>query len=213
MADRMSSARETELLNDFLGSAQIFTTAVNDLMVGELKEAIGGDLTYSQIKLLKMVSLTEGYTVSNVAQFLGVSTAAASRAVERLVRRDLVNRAEDAADRRAVRLSLTAKGQSVLDAYLRASSKALQAVFGNLSAEQLQQTGDLLDQLSVSIVERADGAEEVCFRCGIHFRDRCLLRRNQNRSCFFHLHQRRSGGAGDKGKTGNGGRRTKRDAT
>jgi DNA-binding MarR family transcriptional regulator len=205
----MSSERDSQVLNDFLGSAQIFTSAVNDLMVGELKEAIGDDVTYPQIKLLKMVSLTEGYTVSNVAQFLGVSTAAASRAVERLVRRGLVNRAEAAEDRRAVRLSPTSKGQSVLAEYQRASSKALQAVFGHLSCEQLQQTGDLLDRLSVSIVERADGAEEVCFRCGIHFRDRCLLRRNENLSCFFHLHQRRSGGVGDDGKTGDGGRRTK----
>ncbi len=196
MADRRSSERDAQVLNDFLGSAQIFTAAVNDLMTAELKDAIGDDITYSQIKLLKMVSLTEGYTVSNVAQFLGVSTAAASRAVERLVRRGLVHRAEDAADRRAVRLSLTPKGQSVLDAYQRASSQALLGVFGDLSAEQLRQAGDFLDRLSVSIVERGNGAEEVCFRCGIHFRDRCLLRRNQNRSCFFHLHQRRSGGAG-----------------
>jgi DNA-binding MarR family transcriptional regulator len=160
-----------------------------------------------------MVSLTEGYTVSNVAQFLGVSTAAASRAVERLVRRGLVNRTEAAEDRRAVRLSLTSKGQEVLAEYQRASSKALHAVFGHLSSKQLQETGELLDQLSVSIVERADGVQEMCFRCGIHFRDRCLLRRNENRSCFFHLHQRRSGGTGNDGKTGNGGRRTKRDGT
>lgn len=194
-----------QTLNDFLGSAQIFTSAVNDLMAQQLRAIIGDEVTYSQLKLLKMVSLTEGYSVSNVAQFLGVSTAAASRAVDRLVRRGLVNRMEAPEDRRAVELSLTEKGAELLSRYDAAAEEALDQVFGDLATEQLRGMGDLLDRLSVSIVQREDGGDKVCFRCGIHFRDRCLLRRQASRTCFFHLHQRAEE-RHDKGGNGNGGK-------
>jgi DNA-binding MarR family transcriptional regulator len=189
----MSSRREGLSLNDFLGSAQIFTTAVNDLMAEQLRDVTGDEVTYSQLKLLKMVSLTEGYSVSNVAQFLGVSTAAASRAVDRLVRRDLINRVVAEEDRRSVHLSLTEKGVELLRKYDAAARPALERIFAGLAPEQMRQVGDLLDRLSVSIVERANGHDEVCFRCGIHFRDRCILRQRRSRSCFFHLHQRGTG--------------------
>jgi DNA-binding MarR family transcriptional regulator len=188
----MQVAHEDRTLNDFLGSAQIFSSAVNDLMERQLHEVTGDDVTFSQLKLLKMVSLTRGYSVSNVAQFLGVSTAAASRAVDRLVRRGLVIRAESAGDRRAVELSLTPKAQALLSQYDEAASAALHRVFGDLSHSQLHQVGDLLDRLSVTIVDRENGEEDVCFRCGIHFRDRCLLRQRRSQSCFFHLHQRKA---------------------
>jgi DNA-binding MarR family transcriptional regulator len=196
----MLSEREGKALNDFLGSAQIFTSAVTDLMARQLRDITNDEVTFAQLKLLKMVSLTKGYSVSNVAQFLGVSTAAASRAVDRLVRRGLVNRTEAPEDRRAVELSLTSKGQALLASYDTAAANALDRVFQDLSADQLGQVGELLDRLSVSIVDRADDTEDVCFRCGIHFRDRCLLRQRRSRTCFFHLHQRKPDDGDGNGK-------------
>jgi DNA-binding MarR family transcriptional regulator len=186
----MRAKREGPSLNDFLGSAQIFATAVSDLMAQQLREVAGDEVTYSQLKLLKMVSLTQGYSVSNVAHFLGVSTAAASRAVDRLVRRGLIDRAAAEADRRAVHLSLTERGQTLLRRFDEAADPALERIFADLPREQMRQVGELLDRLSVNIVDRGHGHDEICFRCGIHFRDRCLLRQRRSRSCFFHTHQR-----------------------
>lgn len=178
------------LVHDFVGSAQIFTSAVNGLLEEQLRHVTGKKLTFPQLKLLKMVSLTEAYTVSNVAAFLGVSNAAASRAVDRLVRRHLLHRAEAEADRRAVKLSLTEKGRRLLASYDAASNRALDALFGGSSSEQLRKTTDLLDNLSLNIVDRGrNGPGEVCFRCGIHFRDRCLLRQARQRDCYFHVHK------------------------
>jgi len=187
----MHARRDGPSLNDFLGSTQIFTTAVNDLMAAQLRAVTGDDITYQQLKLVKIVSLTEGYSVSDVAEFLGVSIAAASRAVDRLVRRGLIDRTTAEEDRRAVHLSLTEKGLDLLRRYDAAASPALERVFADLSSEQMQQVGDLLDRLSVNIVDRANGHDQNCFRCGIHFRDRCLLRQRRSQSCFLHLHKRR----------------------
>jgi DNA-binding MarR family transcriptional regulator len=192
------SAKQTDqtgrVVNEFLGSAEIFTSAVSDLLEDELEALSEKKVTFSQMKLLKMVSIAEDYTVSNVAQFLGVSTAAASRAVDRLVRRGLVRRTEAAADRRVVQLSLTADGAELLERYDASAQRALHQVFGALPPEQLKQASEFLDRLSVSIVEQHDSERAVCFRCGIHFRDRCLLRKVRRDQCFFHARGRETKG-------------------
>jgi len=190
----MLTEQESRVLKDFLGSAEIFTSAVNDLMERQLGEVTGAAVTFSQLKLLKMVSATGGYSVSNLAEFMGVSTAAASRAVDRLVKRGLLNRAEAADDRRAVQLSLTPSGAELLERYDSAASKALQGAFESLSADELRETGDLLDRLSLRIVRQGDGTENVCFRCGIYFRDRCVLRQGGSSACLYHVGKRSSGG-------------------
>ena len=196
----MATTDAPDVVHDFLGSAQIFTNAVNDLMEEQLHDVTDEQLTFSQLKLLKMVSLTDNYTVSDVAAFLGVSNAAASRAVDRLVKRELVDRAEAEADRRAVRLSLTGKGRQLLESYDVASQHMLQKLFGDLSSDQLRRTARLLDQMSISIVDRRAKRDEVCMRCGIHFRDRCLLRRGAERNCHFHLHKGNENGHSDRGR-------------
>jgi len=185
----MQSEHQTQAVVDFLGSAQVFTSTVNDLMAEQLKEVSTSDVTYSQLKLLKMVAATGGYSVSNLAQFMGVSTAAASRAVDRLVRRGLIDRAEARDDRRAVQLSLTDAGCDLITRYNEAANAALKHVFASLSQDEMQQASDLLDRLSIGLVAQANDADEVCFRCGIHFRERCLLRQVRSRSCLYHRHQ------------------------
>jgi DNA-binding MarR family transcriptional regulator len=184
-----------QVVNDFLGSAQIFTSAVSDLLEAQLEELSEHKVTFAQIKLLKMVSLTQDYSISNVAQFLGVSTAAASRAVDRLVRRNLLQRTEDARDRRVVQLALTDDGAELLERYDESAQRTLERVFDSLPQDQLQEASAFLDRLSVRIVEGQDeDVGHLCFRCGIHFRNRCLLRKVRRDECFFHTRPRPGNG-------------------
>lgn len=183
----MDQTSPIKLIDDFLGSIQIFSSAVNDLLEDQLREITGSNLTFSQLKLLNLIAHTEGHTVSDVAAFLGVSNAAASKGVDRLVRRGLLRRDEAESDRRAVELSLTQAGRDLLNKYEALTHRAMTELFGGLSSKELRDTARLLDRLSVSIVDQDD---EVCFRCGIHFRDRCLLRQARRRDCYFHLHRK-----------------------
>jgi DNA-binding MarR family transcriptional regulator len=199
----MQETSPIRLIDDFLGSIQIFSSAVNDLLEEQLRGVTGSGLTFSQLKLLNLVALTEGHTITDVAAFLGVSNAAASKAVDRLVRRGLLNRTEAATDRRAVQLSVTPEGKELLKEYEGVAHATLSELFGGLSPKELRDTARLLDRLSVSMVEIDHGLGEVCFRCGIHFRDRCLLRQARRRDCFFHLHKKRArGGNGAEGQDG-----------
>lgn len=198
----MSTIERTPVrhVSDFLGSIQIFSTAVNDLLEERLRNVSGTGITFSQIKLLKLVAMTEGHSISDVAAYLGVSNAAASKAVDRMVRRGMLRRTEAESDRRAVELSLTAEGRAVVEAYDLATQEALTELFGSLTPETLKEITKTLDQLSVAIFNRdSRGSDEVCFRCGIHFRERCLLRQTRSRDCFFHQHKKKPAGSGSAG--------------
>jgi len=175
-------------INDFLGSVRILSTTIDEWMEEELKETTKNRVTPSQLRVLKLVARTNARRIGDVADFLAVSNAAASKAVDRLVRRGLVRRAEAASDRRAVELSLTPEGRTLLAQYEAATTQVLKDVFGSVQQDQLEETAGFLDQLSTRMVKEGRTREGICLRCGIHFRDRCLLRQTVGRSCYFHLH-------------------------
>ena len=180
------SAQSEHIIHEFLGSAHVFSSAVNEVVEKRLLEEVAGKaLTLSQFKLLKMVSLTDAQTISDVALFLGVSNAAASKAVDKLVRRKLLRREEGHPDRREIRLSLTEASQRQLSAYDERKRRKLAKIFRRFSVGDLKRTAKLLDQLSAGLVNHAAKPEEVCLQCGIYFRDRCLVRQLVKRNCFY----------------------------
>jgi len=189
----MTSAERTAIINDFLASMNIFSSAINELMVAQLGDELGGELTIPQLKLLKLIARTETESISEIAAFLGVSNAASSKAVDRLVRRGLVMRAESQDDRRATRLLITAKGLTLLERYEQVQNRVLEGLFRQFMAEDFVETAELLDQLSADLVKEGSGPKELCFRCGIYFRDRCLLRDLHERTCYCNLKKRKKG--------------------
>jgi DNA-binding MarR family transcriptional regulator len=124
---------------------------------GELFEIVAElDLTMPQMRGLFVLSTSEqGIALTELAPKMGLSVAAAGRAVDGLVQRALVSRTEDLADRRIKRLALTDAGQEALarigaarlvglrrfadtlgDAERAALSAALAAVFAQWDIEQ-----------------------------------------------------------------------------
>jgi DNA-binding MarR family transcriptional regulator len=180
-------------IRDLLASASIFSTAVDEVMAARLAAVAGDRITFAQLKVLTLVAHTRAIGVSDVATFLGVSPAAASKAVARLAENGLLERSAHPGDRRAQHLSVTGDGRALLDTYEEATTEALGRLFGHLDPVRLRRLAVSLDRLSLAVVEGRDEDDaDACFRCGIYFRDRCLLRGAPgNRICYQHL------GAGD----------------
>ena len=183
--------KRAEIINDFLASTLIFSTAMTDLIDEQARRVIGKSFTMPQLKLLKLVARTEAGTISDVATFLGVSNAAASKAVDRLVRRGLIERKESENDRRAIRLSLSDDGKRILERYEEIQLKTLDGLFRQFMPQDFIDAGELLDRLSLDLVDTSSRPDELCFRCGIYFRDKCLLRDATKRTCYHHLHKLR----------------------
>lgn len=181
-----------ELIQDFLGSSQVLASAVRESVEKKLLLALTGrPVTVSQLRLLKMIALTGARTIRDVAQFLGVSNAAASKAVDKLVRRKLLLRDEGLDDRREIRLSLTEAGKNLLAEYNDFEEKKLSSVFAEFEADDVRRTIELLDRISAALIGRESDGDEICLQCGIYYREKCLVRQLAQRNCFYHDRRKR----------------------
>ena len=78
------------------------------------------DLSLTQLKTLMALGGTDSMSVKQLAGFLHLSEAAASRAADAMVRRGLLARRECAEDRRSRRLALTDEGRRMRDEVIQA---------------------------------------------------------------------------------------------
>jgi DNA-binding MarR family transcriptional regulator len=126
-AASQSSTEPAELARDLAAFFRYITIACNGPFLQEVAEL---DLSLGELKTLSLLyELPEGQeeptelSVKEVAERLGISLPAASRALDPLVKRRLIARREDAEDRRVKRVRLTARGDA-LAARLMASRVA-----------------------------------------------------------------------------------------
>jgi len=184
---------ETSLtqIEDFIGSSLLLASAIHRVLEeSAFREAVGRDLTESQLKLLRLLNLSESHTLGEVSAFLGVSNAAASKAVDKLVSRMLLRRTEGEKDRRAIRLTLTDPARRILAAYDAALQRKLKEVFGRFSAKELLDATEILNCFTSRILCNEDPKEGDCLQCGMYFPERCV--REQAGGCC-HYQSRRGG--------------------
>ncbi len=103
----------------------------------DLFEAVGAlELTLTQIKLLHHLEEPEAaLSLKAVAELVHISLPAASRTVEDLVRRGLVERHEDLDDRRMKRVAPTDAGRAVIRRLNAARLSGLEKFAGTLADE------------------------------------------------------------------------------
>ncbi len=71
-------------------------------------------ITSRQMEVLAFLSRRENWLVGEVASVLGVSSAAATKAIARLERKGLVTRSVDMMDRRCVNVRVTRAGNDAV---------------------------------------------------------------------------------------------------
>jgi DNA-binding MarR family transcriptional regulator len=77
------------------------------------------NITPRQMEILSYLSKREQWLVGEIAAALGVSSAAATKAIARLERKGLVTRSVDIVDRRCVNVRITRAGDDVVRQILR----------------------------------------------------------------------------------------------
>jgi DNA-binding MarR family transcriptional regulator len=94
------------------------------------------DLSFSQINILMRLLHGGSAGVSEIGAQLGVTNAAASQAVERMVQAGLIERTEDTQDRRAKKLALTPKGRTLIGRGIEIRSQWVEGLTEALTPEQ-----------------------------------------------------------------------------
>ncbi|MBT3362450.1 MAG: winged helix DNA-binding protein [Chloroflexi bacterium] len=87
------------------------------------------DLTNRQVGILETLLGKDNLTMKELAENMLIEQSAATRIVEGLVRKDLLERVLDGKDRRVIRINLTEKGRQIYNSVCTESSLLLSFVF------------------------------------------------------------------------------------
>ncbi len=114
----------------------------------------------SQYGLLQPLADTDGARVRDLAEQAGIAPSTATRILDALERRGIVDRSPSSGDRRGVRITLTPAGRELLydeDEWMRARERDF---YSQLPAEERRLAPELLQRLAALIDELAAGPNE-----------------------------------------------------
>lgn len=96
-------------------------------------------LSFSQVNTLMRLHHSGACGVSDIGDHLGITSAASSQMVERLVGQGLLERSEDPQDRRGKQITLTDKGRALIRQSVEARSRWLEELTASLTLEEQEQ--------------------------------------------------------------------------
>lgn len=117
-------------------------------------------LSPSQINALMRLHYRGKCGVSDIGEHLGVTNAAASQMVDRMVQLGLFTRSEDSADRRVRQVALTPEGQALVEAGVEARRRWMEELTTTLTPKEQEAIVAALIILTAA-ARRLDRAERM----------------------------------------------------
>jgi DNA-binding MarR family transcriptional regulator len=115
-------------------------------------------LTLTQVRALFVLACApEPQPAGDLAERLGLSPAATSRALDTLVRRRLITRRESSADRRVRLVEIADRGQDVVDEIVALRLAGLEKFLADVDSDQLRRLTEVLAEVNAD----ADEAREA----------------------------------------------------
>jgi DNA-binding MarR family transcriptional regulator len=129
------------------GELDIFADRVNDAMQDIMKSVIRlqtnaffkGKITVPQFLALHLLAKKGESRMSDLAHLMGVTTAATTGVVGRLVKCGYVKRIYDPQDRRIIRIQLTVKGAELADKITQERRGMIISLFSQISEKERQE--------------------------------------------------------------------------
>jgi DNA-binding MarR family transcriptional regulator len=113
----------------------------------EMRHGRGSDLSIPQFKALRYIQRNPDSSLSDLADFLGLTLPSVSKLVDGLVKQELISRQESAIDRRRLTLVLTQSGESIVNSARDATQANLTKILGGLSEDELQTVHQAMELL------------------------------------------------------------------
>jgi DNA-binding MarR family transcriptional regulator len=150
-----------------------------------LAKVESGQLTKTQFTILKILSVSETSTVSEIADILRISRAAASKNVEKLVQSRLIKRNIIKADRRVARISLSEKSKSLIEKYEHVFFSKQDSALAKFSVADKSRLLNLLSKYVLNCLEQENNIDLICLQCKNSIRNDCKSN-NGFENCRFY---------------------------
>lgn len=161
----------------FLRSGHILSAILREILHEiSRRELHPHSLTWSQLCFLKLIALNSELQVGEVARGIGVTPAACSKNVDKLVRLGLVSRCAAPNDRRATLLSASPEGIELVRTFESLKASVVAPIIEELGAAKIDTLCTLLDEVCVSLLELGEFGEGPCMRCAGYSDSACSIR-------------------------------------
>lgn len=133
-------------------------------------------LTFSQYTLLQYLTRHQNPSVGKIAQALGVSNPAATKALDRLVLKGYIERKENPEDRRTLLLNLSETGLIAMREYQEWGNTRFERILAGMRPEEKRAfKRGIRAFLSASIHDDHAQIQGLCLHCGEDHSPDCLL--------------------------------------
>jgi len=129
-----------------------------------LRRAAGMELSSAAV-LSALETFADGASIDDLRRVLGLSHSGGVRIVRRLEARGLIVREPDPADRRAVRLHLTADGRRAARRVLAGRQQTLAELLAPLGQRETAHLERLLERLLAAVTDDREAANRICRLC------------------------------------------------
>ncbi|AYW44701.1 MarR family transcriptional regulator [Tetragenococcus koreensis] len=117
----------------------LLVEAFNDILVieeSELKKSQFKDLSITEMHTIEAIGMYEKKTTSEVAKQLSITVGTLTIAINRLVKKDYVERLRSEDDRRVVKLGLTKKGRLIFRVHQHFHMQMVKSILEGMDSEE-----------------------------------------------------------------------------
>jgi DNA-binding MarR family transcriptional regulator len=145
-------------------------------------------LTKNQYTILKTLKITGPVLVSEIAELMHFSRAAASKNVDVLVNLKLISRHVLSRDRRKAKISILMNGEKIVEEFEDIIYKKQYNSLASLSKKEQQILSELLGKYVNHCLSHKEDIELICSRCNGKIDNGCVLLEH-NVKCRFSVYQ------------------------
>jgi MarR family transcriptional regulator, negative regulator of the multidrug operon emrRAB len=134
------------------------------VVTDRMRQTVGMELSSAAV-LSALETFAGGASIDELRRVLGLSHSGGVRIVKRLETQGLIAREPDSADRRAVRLHLTAEGQATARRVIEGRRAALAALLAPLGERETASLECLLERLLAAVTHGREDSRRICRLC------------------------------------------------
>jgi len=152
--EQMTQTTSTERISELLRE---LTSMIMQRSAGEMMRIMAAEgLSMPQIVSLQLLRSCGPKSISTLADKLSLSLAATSHLVDRMVQQGLVERSEDAIDRRQKRVTIGPAGQALLDRMVQARLRDAAQLMAGLPPDLRDQLEQVLELAVAQLRQELD---------------------------------------------------------
>lgn len=125
----------------------------------EAVELSSGHITLPQFFILNMLEKEDALRMTDIARILGVTTAAATGIVDRLVKSSYAVRVYDTRDRRIIKIRLSPQGRELVQRINKRKKHNIIEIFGRIPSEDRDSFLKILMRVHEIVTQKKDSAQ------------------------------------------------------